>query len=66
MKVKSIAGCAKGSKHSAIHSTFIKLKFVIKIFVVSILEGPFDTGFTVSSIADELLLVYKGLNTKRL
>ena len=34
-------------EHSAIHSTFIKLPFVIKIFVLSIFEWPFYTGFTV-------------------
>ena len=34
-------------EHSAIHLTFIKLQFVIKIFVLSILEWPFYTGFTV-------------------
>ena len=37
-------------EHSAILSTFIKLPFVIKIFVVSIFEWPllpFYTGFTV-------------------
>ena len=34
-------------KHSAMLSTFIKLPFVIKIFVLSIFEGPFYTGFTV-------------------
>ena len=28
-------------------STFIKLQFVIKIFVLSIFEWPFYTGFTV-------------------
>ena len=33
--------------HSAILSTFIKLPFVIKIFVVSSCERPFYTGFTV-------------------
>ena len=27
--------------------TFIKLPFVIKIFVLSIFEWPFNTGFTV-------------------
>ena len=37
-------------KHSAIPLTFIKLPFVIKIFVLSIFERPFYTGFTVSSI----------------
>ena len=29
--------------------TFIKLPFVIKIFVLSIFEWPFYTGFTVES-----------------
>ena len=33
--------------HSAILSTFIKLPFLIKIFVLSIFEWPFYTGFTV-------------------
>ena len=35
-------------EHSAIHLTFIKLPFVIKIFVLSIFEWPLKTGFTVS------------------
>ena len=35
-------------EHSAILLTFIKLPFVIKIFVLSIFEWPFYTGFTVS------------------
>ena len=34
-------------EHSAILSTFIRLPYVIKIFVLSILEWPFYTGFTV-------------------
>ena len=34
-------------EHSAIHSTFIKLPFVIKIFVLYIFEWPLKTGFTV-------------------
>ena len=34
-------------EHFAILSTFIKLPFVIKIFVSSIFEWPFYTGFTV-------------------
>ena len=34
-------------EHSAILLTFIKLPFVIKIFVLSIFERPFCTGFTV-------------------
>ena len=34
-------------EHSAIFSTFIKLPFVIKIFVLFIFEWQFYTGFTV-------------------
>ena len=34
-------------EHSAILLTFIKLPSVIKIFVLSIFEWPFYTGFTV-------------------
>ena len=45
MQVKSIAECFQG-EHSAILSTFIKLPFVIKIFVLSIFEWPFYIGFT--------------------
>ena len=33
-------------EHSAILSTFIKLPFVIKIFVLTIFEWPFYIGFT--------------------
>ena len=33
-------------EHSAILLTLIKLPFVIKIFVLSIFEWPFYTGFT--------------------
>ena len=36
-------------EHSAILLTFIKLPFVVKIFVLSIFEWPFYTGFTVPS-----------------
>ena len=43
MQVKSIAECPKG-EHSAILSTFIKLRVVIKTFVLSIFEWPFDSG----------------------
>ena len=42
MQVKNIAE----GEHSAILLTFIKLPFVIKIFVLSIFEWPFYTGFT--------------------
>ena len=34
-------------EHSIILSTFIKPPFVIKIFVLSVFEWPFYTGFTV-------------------
>ena len=34
-------------EHSAILSTFIKVTFVIKICVLSIIEWPLKTGFTV-------------------
>ena len=34
-------------EHSAILLTFIKLPVVIKIYVLSIFEWPFYTGFTV-------------------
>ena len=37
-------------EHSAMLSTFIKLPFVIKIFVLSIFEWPFYTGFSVTVI----------------
>ena len=37
-------------EHSAIFLTFIKLPFVIKIFVLSIFEWPFYTGFTVVGV----------------
>ena len=45
MQIKSIA------EHSAILSTFIKLPFVIKIFVLSIFEWLLKTGFTVYVIS---------------
>ena len=38
-------------EHSAIFLTFIKLPFVIKIFVLSILEWPLKAGFTVNATA---------------
>ena len=34
-------------EHSVILLTFIKLPFVIKIFVLSVFEWPLKTGFTV-------------------
>ena len=47
MKVKSIAECSKCGILQYYISTFIKLSIVTKIFVLSIFEWPFYTGFTV-------------------
>ena len=47
-------------EHSAILSAFIKLPFVIKIFVLSIFEWPFYTRFTVTG--NPLLLVVLNQN----
>ena len=41
------SGAICQGEHSAILSTFIKLPFVIKTFVLSIFGWPFYTGFTV-------------------
>ena len=49
MQVKRNAECSR--EHSAILSTFIRLTFVIKIFVLSILK----TGFTVTVVQCENL-----------
>ena len=38
------------SEHSAIPSTFMKLPFVIKIFVLSIFEWPLKTGFSILNV----------------
>ena len=46
MQVKSIAECSKG-EHSATLSTFNKLPFAIKTFVLSIFELPLKTVFSV-------------------
>ena len=56
-------------KHSAILSTFIKLPFVIKIFVLSIFEWPLKTGFTILTNKDFVLflvfvlLIYVNMTT---
>ena len=44
-------------EHSAILLTFIKLPFVIKIFVLSIFEWPLKTGFTVVFLTLSMLVV---------
>ena len=41
-------------EHSAILLTFIKLPFVIKIFILSIFEWPFYTGFTVGALTNDV------------
>ena len=43
-------------EHSAILSTFIMPPFVIKIFVLSIFEWPFYTGFTVALLRSKTFL----------
>ena len=48
-------------EHSAILSTFIKLPFVIKIFVLSIFEWPLYTAFTVLLVY-VLSMYYVGLD----
>ena len=41
-------------EHSAILSTFIKLPFLFKIFVLSFFEWPLKTGFTVFFFLSQL------------
>ena len=45
-------------EHSAILSTFIRLQFVIRIFVLSIFECPLKRGFTVWPLLFEFLHQY--------
>ena len=45
-------------KHSGILSTFIKLTFVNKVFVLSIFEWPFYTGFTVWIMKAHIISLY--------
>ena len=44
-------------EHSAILSTFIKLPFVFKTFVLSIFEWPLKTGFTVFGLKLKIMLM---------
>ena len=47
IKGKSIAECSKGRiQISALCLTFVKLPFVIKIFVLSVFQWPFYTGLS--------------------
>ena len=50
MQVKNIAECSP-LEHSAILLTFIKLPFVIEIFVLSISQWPLKIGFTVNAMS---------------
>ena len=54
-------------EHSAILLTFIKLPFVIKIFVLSIFEWPFYTGFSLHVMVFKLHnILYGFLKEKQL
>ena len=50
LKVQSDIKSAWKKEHSAILLSFIKLPFVINIFVLTIFERPFYKGFTVKSM----------------
>ena len=50
-------------EHSAILLTFIKLEFVIKVFVLSIFEMPFYTGFTVHLQLGTCICTVRVVNT---
>ena len=60
MQVKSIAECSKG-EYSAILLTFIKLPFVIKIFVLSIVEWPFYTCFPALHYSVDFIFLSVGI-----
>ena len=65
MQVKSIAECSNG-EHSAILLTFIKIPFVINIFVLSIFEWPFYTGYTVNVFVYAPICFKGKLSTKEM
>ena len=46
-------------EHSAILSTFIKLPFVIKLFVLSIFEWLLKTGLLHIKVVNKVLLLYR-------
>ena len=60
MQVKSIAECLKG--HPAILSTFIKLPFVIKIFILSIFEGRLRQVLLYLHVLVRVHLLSKGVS----
>ena len=49
-------------EHSAILSTFIKLPSVIEIFVLSIFEWPFKTGFAVVFTLNKIVFLIRKNN----
>ena len=57
--IRQKIGFQNQGEHSAILSTFLKLPFVIKIFVLSILEWPFYTGFTVHEKTSNMAVCHK-------
>ena len=61
MQVKRIAECSKGSILQCFWSLLSYQLSVIKIFVLSIFEWPFYTGFTVLNIEMPLLFESKYL-----
>ena len=46
-------------EHSVILSTFIKLPFAIKIFILSIFEWPLKTGFAVKQVPEAQTSLHK-------
>ena len=52
--------------HSAILSIFIKVQFVVKIFVLSIFERLLKTGFTVPTIQVILSVIFYDFLSLRL
>ena len=44
--------------HSAILFIFVKLTFVINIFVLPIFEWPFYTGFTVNTVCEHVFFSF--------
>ena len=51
-------------EQTAILSTFIKLPFVIKVFVLSIFEWPLKTGFTVLKFFSAPKILFKNMCVK--
>ena len=52
-------------EHSAILLSFIKLPFVIKIFILSIFEWPFYTSFTVHDFVSVIILCVESYHNSK-